>query len=103
MQTQMTDTSDALARLQKLLGDKGFIADAAGMEPFLREERGTYYGAAQAVLRPVSTEEVSAIVKICAEARLQIFPQGGNTGLAGGAVPSEDGGGVVLSLSRMNR
>jgi FAD/FMN-containing dehydrogenase len=99
----MTDPSDALARLQKLLGDKGFIADAAGMEPFLREERGTYHGAAKAVLRPISTEEVSAIVKLCAEAKLPIFPQGGNTGLAGGAVPWEDGHGVVLSLSRMNR
>ena len=103
MQARMTESSDTLARLQKLLGEKGFVADAAGMEPFLREERGTYYGAAQAVLRPVSTEEVSAIVKICAEARLPIFPQGGNTGLAGGAVPSEDGSGVVLSFSRMNR
>ena len=99
----MTDPSDALARLQKLLGDKGFIADAAGMEPFLREERGTYHGAAKAVLRPISTEEVSAIVKLCAAAKLPIFPQGGNTGLAGGAVPWEDGRGVVLSLSRMNR
>jgi D-lactate dehydrogenase (cytochrome) len=103
MQAEMTDSSDALVRLQKLLGDKGFIADAAGMEPFLREERGTYHGAAKAVLRPVSTEEVSAIVNICAEAQLPIFPQGGNTGLAGGAVPWEDGRGVVLSLSRMNR
>jgi FAD/FMN-containing dehydrogenase len=99
----MTDTSDALARLQKLLGDKGFIADVAGMEPFLREERGTYHGAAKAVLRPASTEEVSAIVKICAEAKLPIFPQAGNTGLAGGAVPWEDGAGVVVSVSRMNR
>jgi FAD/FMN-containing dehydrogenase len=99
----MTDTSDALARLQKLLGDKGFIADAAGMEPFLHEERGTYHGAAKAVLRPASTEEVSAIVKICAEAKLPIFPQAGNTGLAGGAVPWEDGAGVVVSVSRMNR
>jgi D-lactate dehydrogenase (cytochrome) len=99
----MTDTSDALARLQKLLGDKGFIADAARMEPFLREERGTYHGAAKAVLRPAATGEVSAIVKICADAKLPIFPQGGNTGLSGGAVPWEDGRGVVLSLSRMNR
>ncbi|HEX3972685.1 MAG TPA: FAD-binding oxidoreductase, partial [Stellaceae bacterium] len=99
----MTDTSDALARLQKLLGDKGFIADAAAMEPFLREERGTYHGAAKAVLRPASTEEVAAIVKICVEANLPIFPQAGNTGLAGGAVPWEDGKGVVLSVSRMNR
>ncbi|HEY3916182.1 MAG TPA: FAD-binding oxidoreductase [Stellaceae bacterium] len=99
----MTTTSDALARLRELLGEKGFIADTAAMEPYLREERGSYHGAAKAVLRPASTEEVAAIVKLCAEAKLPIFPQGGNTGLAGGAVPWEDGNGVVLSLSRMNR
>src|SRR5208337_2805883 len=54
-------------------------------------------------LRPASTAEVAALVKICAAARLPIFPQGGNTGLSGGAVPWEDGHGVVLSLGRMNR
>src|ERR1700685_4000034 len=103
MQANMTAVSDALDRLRQLLGDKGFIVDAAAMEPYLREERGTYHGAAKAVLRPTSTDEVSAIVTLCAEAKLPIFPQGGNTGLAGGAVPGEDGKGVVLSLSRMNR
>ena len=103
MQGQMTDPHDALKRLRELLGEKGFIADPADMEPYLREERGTYFGAAKAVLRPASTEEVAAAVKICAEAKLPIFPQAGNTGLAGGAVPWEDGRGVVLSVARMNR
>jgi FAD/FMN-containing dehydrogenase len=55
------------------------------------------------VLRPASTAEVAEIVKICAAALLPIYPQGGNTGLSGGAVPWEDGHGVVLSLGRMNR
>ena len=100
---EMTAVSDTLDRLKHRLGDKGFIADAVTMEPYLREERGTYFGAAQAVLRPTLTEEVAEIVKLCAAAQLPIFPQGGNTGLAGGAVPWEDGKGVVLSLSRMNR
>src|SRR6201996_4070561 len=99
----MTAVSDTLDRLKTLLGDKGFVTEASAMEPYLREERGTYFGAAKAVLRPTSTEEVAAVVKLCAEAQLPIFPQGGNTGLAGGAVPWEDGKGVVISLSRMNR
>jgi FAD/FMN-containing dehydrogenase len=95
--------ADTLARLKQILGEKGFIAEAKAMAPYLEEERGTYHGAAQAVLRPASTDEVAAIVKICAAAHLPIFPQGGNTGLSGGAVPWEDGHGVVLSLGRMNR
>ena len=52
---------------------------------------------------PASTEEVAAVVRICAEARLPIVPQGGNTGLVGGGVPPEDGHNIVLALGRMNR
>ena len=96
-------TAATLARLKQVLGEKGIITDPKAMEPYLLEERGTYRGAAQAVLRPASTDEVAAIVKACAAAKLPIFPQGGNTGLSGGAVPWEDGRGIVLSLSRMNR
>jgi len=94
---------NALARLKSLLGERGFITDPKAMEPYLLEERGTYHGAARAVLRPASTAEVADVVKLCAAAQIPIFPQGGNTGLSGGAVPWEDGHGVVLSLGRMNR
>ena len=52
---------------------------------------------------PASTEEVAAVVRLCAAARMPIYPQGGNTGLCGGAVPGEDGRGIVLALGRMNR
>jgi D-lactate dehydrogenase (cytochrome) len=45
---------------------------------------------------------VAAVVRICAEARLPIVPQGGNTGLVGGGVPPVDGHNVVLALGRMN-
>jgi FAD/FMN-containing dehydrogenase len=43
------------------------------------------------------------VVRICAEARLPIVPQGGNTGLVDGSVPPEDGQNIVLALGRMNR
>lgn len=52
---------------------------------------------------PASTEEVSAIVRICREAGVSITPQGGNTGLNGGSVISAGSRGVILSLARMNR
>jgi FAD/FMN-containing dehydrogenase len=94
---------ETLDRIKAAVGPKGFIADAAGMAPYLREERGLYRGAARLVVRPGSTEEVAAVVRLCAAAGMPIFPQGGNTGLCGGAVPGEDGRGIVLSLGRMNR
>ena len=51
-------------------------------------------------MRPGSTEEVAAVVRECAAAGVPIVPQGGNTGLVGGAVPF---GGIVLSLARLDR
>jgi D-lactate dehydrogenase (cytochrome) len=93
----------ALERIKEAVGAAGWIADPAGMAPYLEETRGLYHGAARLVVRPTSTADVAAVVRICAEARIPIVPQGGNTGLCGGAVPWEDGHAIVLSLGRMNR
>ncbi|MGH6973019.1 MAG: FAD-binding oxidoreductase [Stellaceae bacterium] len=92
--------ADTLARLKAVVGPKG-VAEGADTEPYFEERRGRYRGAALAVLRPASTEEVAKLVTICAEARLPIYPQGGNTGLSGGAVAAANG--VLISLGRMNR
>jgi len=94
---------ETLDRIKAAVGAHGFITDPADMAPYLREERGLYRGAARLVVRPRSTEEVAAVVRLCADSGLPIYPQGGNTGLCGAAVPDEDGRGIVLSLSRMNR
>jgi FAD/FMN-containing dehydrogenase len=49
---------------------------------------------------PATTEEVADVVKVCAGAGAAITPQGGNTGIVGGAIPQ---GEILLSLKRMNR
>ena len=54
-------------------------------------------------MRPRSTAEVSAILKICHHARLPVVPQGGNTGQCGGQTPSDTGNAVILSLAHMNQ
>ncbi len=61
-------------------------------------ERG---GTPLALVTPDSTEQVSAVLRLCHAAGVPVVPQGGRTGLAGGAVPSE--GAVLLSLAAMNR
>ena len=94
---------DALDAIRAIVGPKGWIDDAADMAPFLKDERGLFVGKAPAVVRPASTEEVAAIVRICAANGIAIVPQGGNTGLCGGSVPFETGEAIVLSLGRMNR
>ena len=65
--------------------------------------RRRWHGKALAVVRPGSTAEVAAVVRLCAEHRVSIVPQGGNTGLVGGGVPDETGTQILLSLQRLNR
>ena len=93
----------ALQALKEAVGPKGWLDGAGEVASYLEDERGLYKGAASLVLRPASTEEVSAVLKICHAAEIGVVPQGGNTGYVGGAVPSEAGDQIVVSLSRLNR
>jgi FAD/FMN-containing dehydrogenase len=63
---------------------------------------GRWRGACRAVVRPGSTEEVAAVLRICADAGVPVVPQGGNTGLVGGSVPVGVPGAVVLSTRRLD-
>ena len=99
----MKPDPEILARLKAVTGEKGFIADERDMAPHLEERRELFHGRAAAVLKPASTEEVSAILQIAHEAGISVVPQGGNTGLVGGQIPDESGEAIILSLSRMNR
>jgi FAD/FMN-containing dehydrogenase len=79
------------------------LTDPADTAPFLLDWRKRYAGRALAVVQPAETAEVAALVRWCAEHRVPVVPQGGNTGLTGGSVPDDSGRAVVLSLARMNR
>jgi FAD/FMN-containing dehydrogenase len=95
--------SEALDRIRAVVGPRGWLGETEDMAPYLVEERGLFRGHARMVVRPASTEEVAAVVKICAEAGIAIVPQSGNTGLVGGGIPQDHGDEIVLSLNRMNR
>ncbi len=90
-----------LDRILEIVGAAGCVSTPGDMAPFLTEERGLYKGRAALVVRPASTQEVADVVKACAAARIPVVPQGGNTGLCGGAVSAE--GEIVLNLGRMNK
>ena len=94
---------DAVAKLQKLLGAKGYSDDPATIAPWLTDWRGRYTGAAAALLSPATTAEVSEAVRIAAEHRLALVPQGGNSGMVAGATPDASGQQFILSLRRMNQ
>lgn len=71
--------------------------------PYLTDWRKRFTGRARAVLRPASPDEVATLVRLCGEYGAPIVPQGGNTGLCGGATPDMEGNAVVISLQRMQR
>jgi FAD/FMN-containing dehydrogenase len=60
-----------------------------------------YKGNSPCVLKPKSTEQVSAILKYCNSLKIAVVPQGGNTGLVGGSIPVYDE--IILSLEKMNK
>lgn len=96
-------STSLLEALADLLGPKGYSADAGIMAPWLTDWRGKFHGRAAAMLSPTTTEEVAAIIRLCAEADVALVPQGGNSGMVGGATPDASGDQILLSLRRMNR
>ena len=77
----------------------GVLRDVA--PAYLEEPRGRYLGRAGLVAAPRTTEEVAAVVRACAEARVGIVPRGGGTGLVSGQVMPDGPAPLILSLERM--
>ncbi len=91
-----------LDALRAAVGGQHVLTDADAA-PYLSDWRDRYSGRALAVVRPGSTDEVAAVLRLCAADGAPVVPQGGNTGLCGGATPDQSGRAVVLSLLRLNR
>jgi FAD/FMN-containing dehydrogenase len=85
------------------LGPKGVITDPLEIAPWVTDWRGRVHGAAPAIVAPASTAEVADLVKLAAQYRVPLVPQGGNTSMAAGATPPADGSAVLLSMRRINR
>ncbi|MBI3375839.1 MAG: FAD-binding oxidoreductase [Betaproteobacteria bacterium] len=81
----------------------GNVLTGAEAASYCADWRKQYAASAQCVARPGTTEEVAQVVRLAAAQRLAIVPQGGNTGLCGGSVPTGTRPEIVVSLSRMNR
>jgi FAD/FMN-containing dehydrogenase len=91
-----------LAELQALVGAE-HVLTGDDTDSYTLDWRGRYRGRALAVARPGSVETVAAVVRLCGQHKVPLVPQGGNTGLCGGATPDSDGNALVLSLARLNR
>ncbi|HEX4761796.1 MAG TPA: FAD-binding oxidoreductase [Sphingomicrobium sp.] len=99
----MDAQAQMISAVEAKLGPKAVIADEADIEPWVTDWRGRVHGRTRAILSPASTEEVAEIVRLAAQLRVPLVPQGGNTGMVAGATPPADGSALLLSLRRMNR
>ena len=90
-----------IEELKAIVGPRGWTTEAAELEAHLTEWRDELRGETAIMVSPVSTAQVAAVVRSCAAAGIGVVPQGGNTGLCGGAIPDQSGEQVLLSMSRM--
>ncbi len=89
------------AKVRSLVGPAGVIDDPAMMDRYVEDRRKRFVGTTSLVVRPGTTADVAAVVRLCDGAAVAIVPQGGNTGLVGGGQPDASGREIVLSLARM--
>src|SRR4051794_38710876 len=99
----MQDDAGLIAASSGAVGRQHVVSADDDQEPCLVDWRGRYRGRAVAVVKPASTEQVAAVVRLCAERKVLVVPQGGNTGMCGAATPAAEGRSVVVRLDRMNR
>jgi FAD/FMN-containing dehydrogenase len=99
----LSKTEQFLADLVDIVGAAACITDEQSLEPHVTEWRDVLHGRALAMVSPGTTRQVAEVVRLCASASIALVPQGGNTGLCGGAIPDESGEQLILSLSRLDR
>jgi FAD/FMN-containing dehydrogenase len=93
--------SDLFQILERIVGAGNVLTDDADKGRY--EEDWRYdNGRALCVVRPKDAVQVSAVIKVCAERRVRLVPQGAATGLVGASVPDQSGVQIVLSLRRLN-
>lgn len=97
----MTELPQAFLKAAKeLLGPSGWSEDPNVLTQHASPWRGTYLGHTPFLARPASTEEAAGLVKLCAQYKVALTPQGGNTGLVDGGIPH---GEICVVMTRMRR
>ena len=93
-------TTQHLEAFKKIVGEKFVFLDEESLNKYAHDETENLHYLPDVVIKPRTTEEISAILKICNAEKIPVTPRGAGTGLSGGALPHL--GGLVLSTERMN-
>lgn len=94
--------STLLNQLLAVVGPAGLVTEPEAQASYTRDWLGKWQGRVPVVVRPASTAETAAVVRVCHATHTPIVPQGGNTGMSGGATPDASGAQVIVSTTRMN-
>ena len=78
------------------------ITDENEMHDYINDWRGNFSGKSLGVIFPKSAKEVSEIVIMAQKHKVSLVPQGGNTGLCGGATPEKSGNSIIISFKKFN-
>ncbi|SPF81239.1 FAD-linked oxidase C-terminal domain-containing protein [Pseudoprimorskyibacter insulae] len=89
-----------IAKLRGCVPTDALIWDEMETRAYECDALTAYRCAPLAVVLPATTEEVSAVLKVCHAEGVPVVPRGSGTSLAGGALPTADS--VVIGVSRMN-
>ncbi len=98
----MISTETFLEQASALLGPRGLTQDCERTAPWTTDWRGRFEGRCLALAMPADTHELSALMKLCQEADIAVVPQGGNSGMSGGATPAPNGRELLVSLRRLD-
>ena len=95
----MDDKNNLFKEFQSVLKNPIMIE---GIDQYLSDWRGVFKGKVKFVVFPSTTEEVSKILKLANKNNIPIVPQGGNTGLCGGATPDNSGNSILINFTKLN-
>jgi glycolate oxidase len=94
-------TANIISQFEIIVGKQNVIVDEENRFIYSQDKTEDYSFLPDVVLKPGSTEEISAIMKICNQHHVPVTPRGAGTGLSGGALPIQKG--VVISMERFNK
>ncbi|MBZ0130523.1 MAG: FAD-binding oxidoreductase [Rhodobacteraceae bacterium] len=94
---------DLIRELKGIVGAGNCLAGDDDRARYEADVTRQHVGKSLAVVRPGSTAEVSAVMRLANRTRTPVVPLSGNTGLAGGGYAGNGGDTIILSLERMNR
>ena len=96
------DDNKIIKNLKKIFSTK-ILINENDKKPFLEDWRKEFIGEAIAVVFPINIEEIKSLLIFAKANNLSLIPQGGNTGLCGGATPNKNFNNILISFKSFNK